>query len=53
MTPANSQPRILIVDDEPAIAGVLVAYFHDESFVVEHAREGAIGLERALSGPSI
>ena len=36
--------RILVVDDEPAIAEVLADLFEDERYVVEIANNGAEGL---------
>jgi two-component system OmpR family response regulator len=49
MATQNIQPRILIVEDEPAIVEVVAAYLRDESFLVEHAEDGEVGAERALS----
>ena len=39
--------RILVVDDEPAIAAVLATLFEDEDYLVEVAVNGADGLDRA------
>jgi DNA-binding response OmpR family regulator len=41
--------RILVIEDEPAIAEVLARYLHDEGFIVTEAFDGVSGLERALS----
>jgi DNA-binding response OmpR family regulator len=49
MATQNTQPRILIVDDEPAIVEVLEAYLRGESFLVEHAQDGEAGVECALT----
>jgi DNA-binding response OmpR family regulator len=37
-------PRILIVDDEPAVADVIEAVLRDEGYTVAVARDGARGL---------
>jgi two-component system phosphate regulon response regulator PhoB len=44
-----SKPRILIVDDEPAIADVLVYNFAKENFEVATAIDGRSALQRAAS----
>ncbi|MBX3441035.1 MAG: response regulator [Planctomyces sp.] len=44
-----SKPRILIVDDEPAIADVLVYNFAKENFEVETAADGRTALARAAT----
>lgn len=42
-----SKPRLLIVDDEPAIADILVYNFARENFEVATASEGRAALQRA------
>ncbi len=42
-------PRILIVDDEPALVDVITTYLRDEGFSVEHRGDGESALERLLS----
>lgn len=48
MVPSYARSRILVVDDEPAIAEVVSAYLVAESFTVEHVLDGQTALERAL-----
>ncbi|HLH22690.1 MAG TPA: response regulator [Chloroflexota bacterium] len=43
MTPARSY-RILVVEDEPAVADLLVALLRDEGYAVALARDGAAAL---------
>ena len=42
--------RILVVEDEPGIAGFLKQGLEEESFAVDVATDGNTGLENALSG---
>lgn len=43
--------RILVVDDDPAIAEVLTKYLEREGFVVEVARDGQAALDVAIADP--
>jgi two-component system, OmpR family, response regulator ResD len=42
-------PRVLVVDDDPALADVVARYLRREGFAVDYAPDGATGLQRALS----
>lgn len=42
-------PRVLIVDDDAALAEVVARYLRREGFDVDYAPDGATGLERALA----
>jgi len=42
-------PRVLVVDDDTALADVVSRYLEREGFDVEVANDGASGLERALA----
>jgi len=42
-------PRVLVVDDDEALAEVVGRYLEREGFQVELANDGATGLERALA----
>lgn len=42
--------RILVVDDDVELAGLLKEYFEREGFTVEFAHDGRSGLARALDG---
>ncbi|MGI8663645.1 MAG: response regulator [Acidimicrobiales bacterium] len=42
-------PRVLVVDDDTALADVVSRYLEREGFAVEVANDGATGLERALA----
>ena len=46
MTPAG---RILVVDDEPKVRGILAAILRDEGYSVEEAGEGSRAIELAAS----
>ncbi|MFC3492590.1 response regulator [Glycomyces rhizosphaerae] len=46
---AEADPRVLVVDDDPALADVVARYLRREGFEVDYAADGATGLERALS----
>jgi len=43
-------PRILVVDDEPAVRYLLRALFEEEGFEVDEAADGDAGLARAQAG---
>ena len=43
--------RILVVEDDDDVVRVVVAFLEREGYRVETARDGAIGLERALAAP--
>jgi two-component system response regulator CpxR len=42
--------RILVIDDDTELCDLLGEYLGQEGFVVESVSDGAVGLERALSG---
>ena len=42
--------NILLVEDEPKIAGFVVAGFREQGFAVEHCADGLDGYARASSG---
>ena len=42
--------RILVVDDEPNVRGVISAHLHDEGHIVTTAEDGQKGLERFRAG---
>jgi two-component system copper resistance phosphate regulon response regulator CusR len=43
--------RVLLVEDEPGIAGFIVRGLREEGFTVEHEREGRGGLRALRGGP--
>jgi len=45
--------RILVIEDEAAISGVLQLELEHEGYAVETARDGLSGLERALKEPDL
>lgn len=49
MVTSVSPPSVLIVEDEPAIVDVLVAYLRDEGFVTYRAADGETGLREAIA----
>ncbi len=42
---AETQPRVLVVDDEPGLLKSLVAFLEDEDFIVYSASTGEMALE--------
>lgn len=44
--------RILVVEDEPAVAMVLFDLLHDEGYAVAHAADGATGLRMVGDRPA-
>jgi DNA-binding response OmpR family regulator len=46
---SEADPRVLVVDDDPALAEVVARYLRREGFEVDYAADGATGLQRALS----
>ncbi|MEV7967428.1 response regulator transcription factor [Sphaerisporangium sp. NPDC088356] len=48
MTP---RPRILVVDDDPTVAEVVVKYLERDGHIVESVGDGAEALRRALANP--
>lgn len=48
--PHKPMPSILIIEDDPDLAGLLHIHLGDLGFETEVVREGRAGLERALSG---
>jgi CheY-like chemotaxis protein len=49
MTPAATQPRVLVVDDEPAIRALCSVNLRRAGLEVLEAEDGIRGLERALA----
>ncbi|MDH2425697.1 response regulator transcription factor [Sphaerisporangium sp. TRM90804] len=47
----SSPSRILVVDDDPTVAEVVVKYLERDGHVVESVRDGAEALRRALADP--
>jgi DNA-binding response OmpR family regulator len=45
----DADPRVLVVDDDPALADVVARYLRREGFEVDYAEDGATGLHLALS----
>ncbi len=45
---SDADPRVLVVDDDPALADVVARYLRREGFEVEYAADGATGLRIAL-----
>jgi DNA-binding NarL/FixJ family response regulator len=43
----SSQPKVLLVDDEPGIRNAVQAYFEDEGFLVYTASDGEEGWQKA------
>jgi DNA-binding response OmpR family regulator len=48
---ATPRPRILVVDDDPTVAEVVVKYLERDGHVVESVGDGAEALRRALADP--
>ncbi|GAB3651121.1 response regulator [Glycomyces tarimensis] len=46
---SDADPRVLVVDDDPALADVVARYLRREGFEVDYAPDGAAGLQRALA----
>lgn len=44
--------RVLLVDDDAELTGMLVQYLAHEGFAAEVAHDGEAGVARALSGTS-
>ncbi|MFC4530997.1 response regulator transcription factor [Sphaerisporangium dianthi] len=51
MTSTASAPRILVVDDDPMVAEVVVKYLQRDGHIVESVGDGAEALRRALADP--
>ncbi|HEY0928846.1 MAG TPA: ATP-binding protein [Gemmatimonas sp.] len=49
---AGRRLRVLLVDDEDAVAGVMRRLLERSGFEVTMANNGAVGLERAMAGPA-
>jgi CheY-like chemotaxis protein len=49
--PSDRPARLLVVDDDPRVRGVIGAVLRDEGYVVEEAANGAIALERLTRTP--
>ncbi|GAA1659513.1 response regulator transcription factor [Glycomyces endophyticus] len=45
----RAEPRVLVVDDDPALAEVVARYLRRDGFEVDYAADGATGLDRALA----
>jgi DNA-binding response OmpR family regulator len=43
-------PRVLLVEDDPVIAGLLEEVLRDQGYTVEHVEDGAAGLARIDAG---
>lgn len=43
-------PKILIVEDHPAIRSMLIALFKNHNYLTDEAADGAIGLQKARQG---
>ena len=51
VTDAPAQPlRVLVVDDDPRVRDVLVAFLHEDGYATETATNGREGLERFREG---
>jgi DNA-binding response OmpR family regulator len=48
---ATPRPRILVVDDDPTVAEVVVKYLERDGHLVESVGDGAEALRRALANP--
>ncbi|WP_192907061.1 response regulator transcription factor [Glycomyces paridis] len=46
---SEADPRVLVVDDDHALAEVVARYLRRDGFEVDYAADGATGLERALA----
>ncbi|WP_153025372.1 response regulator transcription factor [Glycomyces albidus] len=46
---SEADPRVLVVDDDPALAEVVARYLRRDGFDVDYAADGATGLHKALS----
>ncbi|GAA2263022.1 response regulator transcription factor [Glycomyces scopariae] len=46
---SGADPRVLVVDDDPALAEVVARYLRRDGFDVDYAPDGPTGLERALT----
>jgi two-component system, OmpR family, response regulator QseB len=44
-----SRPRLLLVEDEPQLAAMLIRLFGEEGYAVDHAADGQGGLHHALT----
>lgn len=47
----GARPRLLLVEDEPQLAAMLVRLLGEEGYVVDHAPDGQAGLHGALTRP--
>ncbi|WP_239137373.1 response regulator transcription factor [Sphaerisporangium rufum] len=47
----TSRPRILVVDDDPTVAEVVVRYLERDGYAVDSVGDGAEALRRALADP--
>lgn len=41
-------PRVLLIEDDPTVADIVIKYLDRERFAVEHSRDGAEGLHFAI-----
>jgi len=46
---SEADPRVLVVDDDPALAEVVARYLRRDGYEVDYAADGETGLERALA----
>lgn len=52
VTPDPLAPRVLVVEDEPEMAGILIYTLEDEGFLVTVARDGIQALQRLEAEPA-
>ena len=50
MSPPNSGPKLLVVEDDRALSGMLAELFTDEGYLVDTAYDGQQGMHRGLTG---
>jgi PAS domain S-box-containing protein len=50
VTPSNTTPHVLVIDDEPLIRSVVVRTLVSHGYDVDEAETGREGLDRALAG---
>ena len=48
MTPSDDAPHLLLVEDDPELAGLLLAYLERQGFTLSHVTTGPEGVERIL-----
>ena len=50
MSPAPMSKKILVIEDNPDIANLVMVNLRGKNMQVDHAADGKVGLEKALSG---